>query len=424
MNRKVKKCIKYYLKNISSREYKNHIEKSEKMGRVNHQKYVEEKEPQYKDRVDYYDNYEISSVMMFDVLSNEGIVKLLKKLYSLPKRKFKVKCNYRKPSLKNKYDYIHLQYSSAGYGSFAEIELNGDKYIKSIKIRWSQINSYFAFMEYSFTLKKILNDELYNEFIYDNLKTLNARDFLVWYNLNKQNKRENYSILDEMQITYLPLIFQHYITSYLYSEKGKTNPLINLIYKTRKEPIIIDNIYLFYIESFYNKKENYIITRDNDGVNNYLLAGNSKIPYFNVCRYISDYGNNFYYKLFGKIELRIFEQEFSKFITGRKKIIYNSTFMRLHNKLQSLSNYENRRFFGNYVKLSDEWDFYHGNEKKSLDDYNEGIVDEFEGIYRENFSYLKLLSEINTIKSNRSNNIVVTIVAIIAMIISLIALIK
>lgn len=424
MNRKVKKCIKYYFKNINSNEYKDYKKESEKIGKENYQKYVEEKEPQYKDRKDYYDDYKISSVMMFDVLSNDGIVKLLKKLYSLPKSKFKVKCYYKKPPLNNKYDYIHLQYSSTGYGLFAEIELNGDKYIRSIKICWSQINNYFAFIEYSFTLKRILDDKIYNEFIYDNIKTLNSRDFLVWYNLNKQNKRENYSILDEMQTTYFPLIFQHYITSYLYSEKGKTNPLINLIYKTRKEPIILDNMYLCNFESFYNKKENYIITRDYDGVNNYLLAGNSKIPCFSVCRYISDYGNNFYYKLFGELELRIFEQEFSKFITGRRKITYNATFKRLHNKLQSISSHANRRFSSIYINLSDEWDFYIGNEKKNLGDYNEGVIDEFEGIYRENFTYLKLLSEMNTIKSNRINNIIVTMVAIIAMIISLIALIK
>ena len=56
---------------------------------------------------------------------------MLKKLYSLSKKKdFKVKNYYKKPTLINKYDYIHLQYSHSGYGRFAEIELLEDKYIK------------------------------------------------------------------------------------------------------------------------------------------------------------------------------------------------------------------------------------------------------------------------------------------------------
>lgn len=58
-----------------------------------------------------------------------------------------------------------------GY-SFAEIELLEDKYIKSIKATWAQINSYFALIEYDFTFKKPLDEESYNQFVYDNIRTL------------------------------------------------------------------------------------------------------------------------------------------------------------------------------------------------------------------------------------------------------------
>ncbi len=63
------------------------------------------------------------------------------------------------PFFVRKISIFLFQYSESGYGSFAEIELLEDKYIKSIKATWAQINSYFALIEYCFTFKKSLDEE-------------------------------------------------------------------------------------------------------------------------------------------------------------------------------------------------------------------------------------------------------------------------
>ena len=291
------------MENINSDEYKKYKIKQEIDSTENHKEYIESEKTQWKNRDDYYEEYVISDIKICDVLSNDGVVKLLKKIYSLPKKKFKVKSYYKKPPLlKNKYDYIHLQYYHSHHGIFSEIELLEDQYIEGIKITWTQINGYFAFLEYHFSFKKCLNDELYNKFIYDNLQKINSKDFFHWYNVGEsRDDFENYLSLYQMNEEYFAIICQHYITSFLYSEQGKLYQLVNMVGMTRKQPINIDKIYLGDMGySYHDKKENYIITCDYEQVNYCLLAGNNRIPQFSLCRYVARYGNEFYYQFFGQ----------------------------------------------------------------------------------------------------------------------------
>lgn len=424
MRKEVKKCIRYYLDNINSDEYKKYIEEQEIQSAKIHHEYIEKEKPKWADRTDFYKDYVISNIMLYDVLSNNGVAKLLKKLYSLSQKRYKIKSYYKKPALINRYDYIHLQYNRSSHGRFAEIELLEDKYIKSIEISWSQINNYYALLEYNLIFRKCLDDKLYDCFIYDNITKLNSKDYVIWYRIDKTSK-DDYLALEQMNDEYFAIICQHYITSILYSEDGKMHQLINMTCMTRKEPIDIEKIYLHDMGmSYYNKKSNYIISCDYDRVNYYLLAGNNTIPYFNASAYVCMYGNDFYYYFFGNRELKMFEVEFSKYSTGRKKIKYNKKFRTLLNKIQGLSDYESRRTDEFYEKFSASWELYVGNDKSDLREYYGNRVEEYKEIYEKNFSYLKLLSEMNYTNSNQVNTLVATVASIIATIIAVISLLK
>lgn len=308
-------------------------------------------------RTDCFENSVTAKVTIYDVLSNEGVSKLLKKLYSLSNRKFKVRNHYKKPTRRKGYDYIHLQYSHTSSSLFAEIELLKDKYIKEIIISWSQINSYFALIEYNFRLKKRLDDNGYNQFVYENISKLSSKDYVAWYHVAEDKKDW---LLQQMQDEYFILIFQHYITSFLYTEQGKKSRLTNLVYQTRKEPIDMGKLYLDEMgASYYNKKQKYVICSSalND-IDYCLLSGNNLIPQFSICPFISKYGNEFYYRFFGYRELKAFEIEFSRFFTGRKKIDYNEKLKRLLTKMQSVAESENRNNKKFFKKFSKSWDFY------------------------------------------------------------------
>ena len=241
MKKEARQWIEYYWNYVNSDKYKEEkIKRKKNLEQATHDS-VEGENIQSEDWADYYEDSIVAHLSICDVLSNDGVTKLLRKLHSLPKKKFKVKNYYRKPSIFHKYDYVHLQYSGSGYEYFAEIELLEDQYIKSIKMIWAQINSYFALIEYYFTFKKRLDEERYHQFIYDNIRNLTSKDYVIWYRISKENDKHkedrDYAIVEQMTDESFPLICQHYITSFLYSEQGKKNLLINMEYRARKAPI-------------------------------------------------------------------------------------------------------------------------------------------------------------------------------------------
>lgn len=225
---------------------------------------------------------------------------------------------------------------------------------------------------------------------------------------------------EQMTEESFPLICQHYITSFLYSEQGKNNPLINMEYRIRKVPLDIDRLYLKGIViAYYNKKLNYVICSDFDKPNYCMLTGNNLFPQFNICEYIATYRNEFFYCFFGYRELKLFEREFSKFSTGRKSIVYNKEFKKLLNKLQSVSEVESRKEKDIYTAFNEAWDFYSFGKKQNLKEYHENDIAKYKKIYENNFSYLKVLSEINYTKNNQRLMILTIIISIVAIFISI-----
>lgn len=422
MKKEIKKCIRYYLKNIDSDTFKEYNKQSEEDGMRVHQEYITEEKPQWANRTDYFEESTIARIIIGDVLSNDGVVKLLRKLYALPKNKFKVKNYYKKPPLKNKYDYISLQYTHSGIGSFAEIEFLDDKYIKRIEISWSQINNYFAFIEYTFWFHKCLDETLYDSFIFDNLPKLTKKDYITWYHI-KNDKEDNYMALQQMHTEFFNIVCQHYITTLLYSDQGSSNLLLNITFFVREQPIDISTLYISdFGKAFYNRKENYIIVSDFHGDRHCLYSGNNKIPNFNPCGYISKYGNDFYYKFFGEKELKNFEHEFSRYTNGRAKAKYNKKIMKLLNKIQSLSDYEYPNSSKFYSEFNDSWDFYVGNETEDIKKWHGNNLKKIKNIFERNFEYLKVLTEMNYTRSNHSISIIAAIISVVATIISLIAI--
>lgn len=153
MKKEAKKCIKYYIDNIQSEKYRVYLSAKKKEGFKNHEEYVKKYKPEWIKRTDFYEPDFISEITFFDVLDNQGTIKLLRKLYSLSERKYKVYNYYKKPGRIKSYDYIHLKYTGSGWGCFADIELLDDPYISNIKITWCQLNSYYAFFKHKKQLK-------------------------------------------------------------------------------------------------------------------------------------------------------------------------------------------------------------------------------------------------------------------------------
>ncbi|HEM3512889.1 hypothetical protein [Streptococcus suis] len=424
INREAKKFFDYYLKIVETEEYRSDCRKHEQEGLEFHRKYIEEKHPEWVKRTDYFDEFSIGEFLILDTLSNEGVNKLTKRLYSLPKSKFKVKNYYKKPTIFKKYDYVHLQYLRHGVGIFAEIEILEDSFFSSIEISWSMVNNYYAIFQCRFHFKQVLTDSNRQLFISDNIKKLSKKDYINWYSIDNEHDSLNYLSIKQMSDEFPSIICQHYITTYLYSEKGKTNKLINLAVAFRKEKVDIDKIYLGDISySLYNKKGNYYISNSFHDSDYVLYSGSNIIPRFSILGSISQYGNELYYLLFGERELHIFERDFSKYISGRKSIMFNKNFLNLLKKIQSLSESENRVGISNLKKdFENSWTIFVSNDEVQLEKLFHKDLSYYRNVIKENYSYLNMLTEINYTKTNTISSIVATIVSIIATILSVLAL--
>ena len=123
---------------------------------------------------------------------------------------------------------------------------------------------------------------------------------------------------------------------------------------------------------------------------------------FDICKYVSDYGNEFFYCFFGYRELKLFERELKKLL----------------NKLQSVSEVESRKEKDVYAAFNKSWEFYAFGKKEDLKEYYESDIAKYKKIYDNNFSYLKLLSEINYTKNNQRLTVLAIFISVIAIMVS------
>ena len=418
-----KNNVQFYLENYDyhSDEFRQHIIKENERSEQIHEEFLRENKPEWMKRTDYFEkgvDAMICEVHFADILSNNGFSKLIDAIYRLPSRKYKVRCNYNRPSIFKKYDYVHYEYNGYSLSSVADIDFIDDKYIKSIHISKTQLNSFFEMVEYKISFKRCLVTELYDEFIYDMIKSVDEKkDFIIAFNTDLDDDKYKYSLLEDMHESYFLLICQHYITSLLYSEQGFDYPLISLTVWSRKEAIDINRLYLGDTDiSYYSKENNYVISTDYPDDNYRLYAGNNRIPNFNFISMIGKYGNELYTSMFGRREANMFSNSFSKYASGRKRMRYNKDFHSLLKKMQSFSSLEDKSYTDFYKEFDKKWVFYIGNDKSKIKDFHKKTKKNLKQIYKENYEYFRINADINQARSNTMISVTALIIALLSMI--------
>ena len=411
-NRNRESAICYYLQNFNEDEYEKYINNGIK------------KQCEYivqcgeNQRKDHFFDYDVPKVKIYDVLSNDGVSKLIKCLHRLPHKKYNISnITYKKSTLFPMYDYVHMQESHTLIVSVGKIEFTESKYIENICISMTQINNAYALLEYDISFKMCMLKRERNKFILEYLGDITNDDYFSVYSLDDDYKLE---IIDEMNEDFFLLICQHFITTLLYSENGKKRKLLNIVYKIRKKQLNIDTIYLGdeVCFSYYNRKENYILQRNYNRESYVLFAGNDEIPNFSFCEYIKKYGNALYYRIMGEDELKYLEIEFSKYISGRKKVRFSKKYMELLKRVTSFSDVQVLRSSEeDLIKgFNNNWDYYIGNNKDNIENDRHIEIKRYKEIYEHNYEYMKVLAEINYTKSSQTLALLSLIVAVIAII--------
>ena len=412
-HRKYKSEIEFYLKNFNQIEYSEYVDRQTRdcCRKI-------EKESGNKQHTDYFLDYYVPKVKIYDILSNDGMAKLVNSLYKLSPKKYKViDVLYRKQTVLHKYDYVHIQKEHCFLGRLAEVQFIDSKYIKSIDITVTQMNDIYAFIEYDISFNISLNEEERNQFIIDYLPQITDDDYFGNFNIDDGHKLE---MIYEMNQIYFEYICQHFVTSLFFSETGAKRKLLSVIYQIRKESIDINKIYLGdgLCISYYDKDKNIILNRNYDSTNYVLLSGNNVIPNFGISEYIMKYGNIFYLRIMGEPELTFFEKEYSKYVSGRKKIYFNREIIKLFKQVRSFSECQPLR--GSEQDLMKDfdknWILYKGNNKCRLKDYKYIKIEDYKKIYEEKYDYMEKMAEINYTKSNQVIAVISVIIAILAII--------
>ena len=122
----------------------------------------------------------------------------------------------------------------------------------------------------------------------------------------------------------------------------------------------------------------------------------------------------------GESELTFFEKEYSKYVSGRKKIYFNREIIKLFKQVRSFSECQPLRgseqeLMKNFDK---NWILYKGNNKCRLKDYKYIKIEDYKKIYEEKYDYMEKMAEINYTKSNQVIAVISVIIAILAIIIA------
>lgn len=393
------KIYSSFLKELKSGEYKKHLEVKQKNTYEN----FASKEQQRL----LYEDSDIYCFKIFDVLNNEQFSKLIGKIYNLNKKNFKVDCRYKKSKAFKKYCYIGINYGTTHYGELATIEFLNDEYIDKLNILWSPLDDWRGFIEYTFELKKPINSSNYEDFIGNYLVKINGKD------LKFKIDNADYSSFDFVYKNALNIIFQHYITSFLFTRDGKKFFLPSMSFYTFKQNFNYKNFENSFLqETFINVKENYVIEK-NIFSDNYILISSNSIPILHVSKYIMMYGIKFYYSFFGNFEIDKVKSFLSPRVSSIKKI--DSDQVEYLFNLMMSSNLE--RNIKNYEEIENWIYMYGGNEKKKINDkpmYN------YKKFYDEYYHYFRNKLELRNLKTTKRLSIIAIIVAIIGVVISII----
>ncbi len=419
INRYIKKWYQYYLSTINSNDFKNFCTESDKHFADEYSKSIKD-DGALSNRIDFQSDAKIKSLTICDMVDNEGFTNLIGRIYKLSFKKYTVDCRYRKPTLFRKYDYIHLKFNGRGYGSLANIKLLKDPYIHSIEILSSQINNYFAVIEYKFHFKKIMDDDLSNEFICYNIPRLTIRDYKPFYIAEDDSKVSNYNKLMQAQRELFPIICQHYITSFLYSKNGQYEKLPSLCFYNRNAAFNIETFAgTQFGRIFYNRAKNFVIEENFENNAFSLFSGDNILPRFCVAELISYYGNDFYYVFLGQQFIKNFELMYSKYFS--RKQISNKNLSNLLKFYYGISDENILRQSEDLVSnFNRDWVLYYGYDKMDFERHSLKTTEKYKNVFLNMYEHCKAQIDIKTSGTGRIISYCALGISIISVIISLI----
>lgn len=360
-------------------------------------------------------NMDLYSVSIYDVVNNNDVNKLVKKIYQLKRNKnYSVEISYKKKFIKD-INYIRPEFDHTGHGIFAKIKFLNDSLISYIDMTWSQINNEEAIIEYEIHLKKCIDSfSIIHDYILENYKKLRKIKYSIFY-FNIENFLNDDSQNIQTEFKYFRTILQqkiskvstsNYSKKYLlpikftYLIKNKTKKIMKYIEKPfLEESFIVDKVHyliLNTIEEFEGIEINEVIFKKRfNPINMVVMMSELKMP--------------LYYRFFYNIEKQELEYKIGKYLNSKKIFVNIWNYKWLLNKKRRL---DEKRFYNINNKRSKSINGF-SNKKISLID--ELLIKNIGDVYSENIEYINNLNTINY-------NTIAFAISVLALIIAIVAI--
>lgn len=360
-------------------------------------------------------NMDLYSVSIYDVVNNNDVNKLVKKIYQLKRNKnYSVEISYKKKFIKD-INYIRPEFDHTGHGIFAKIKFLNDSLISYIDMTWSQINNEEAIIEYEIHLKKCIDSfSIIHDYILENYKKLRKIKYSIFY-FNIENFLNDDSQNIQTQFKYFRTILQQKISKVSTSNYSKKYLLpIKFTYliknKTKKIMKYIEKPFLE--ESFIVDKDHYLILNtieEFEGIEINEVIFKKRFNPINMVVMMSELKMPLYYRFFYNIEKQELEYKIGKYLNSKKIFVNIWNYKWLLNKKRRL---DEKRFYNINNKRSKSINGF-SNKKISLID--ELLIKNIGDVYSENIVYINNLNTINY-------NTIAFAISVLALIIAIVAI--
>lgn len=360
-------------------------------------------------------NMDLYSVSIYDVVNNNDVNKLVKKIYQLKRNKnYSVEISYKKKFIKD-INYIRPEFDHTGHGIFAKIKFLNDSLISYIDMTWSQINNEEAIIEYEIHLKKCIDSfSIIHDYILENYKKLRKIKYSIFY-FNIENFLNDDSQNIQTEFKYFRTILQQKISKVSTSNYSKKYLLpIKFTYliknKTKKIMKYIEKPFLE--ESFIVDKDHYLILNtieEFEGIEINEVIFKKRFNPINIVVMMSELKMPLYYRFFYNIEKQELEYKIGKYLNSKKIFVNIWNYKWLLNKKRRL---DEKRFYNINNKRSKSINGF-SNKKISLID--ELLIKNIGDVYSENIEYINNLNTINY-------NTIAFAISVLALIIAIVAI--
>ncbi len=360
-------------------------------------------------------NIDIYSISIYDVVNNDDVNELVKKIYKLKSDKnYSIEINYKKKMIKN-INYIRPEFDHTGHGIFAKIKFLNDSLISYIDMTWSQINNEEAIIEYEIHLKKCIdNFSKIHEYVLENYKQLrNLKYSNFYFNIETFLNDDSQNIQTEFK--YFRTILQQKISKIStssYSKKYLLPIKFTYLIKSKTKKIMKYIKKPFLEESFVVDKDHYLVLNsieEFEGIEISEIIFKKRFNPINMVVLMSELKMSLYYKFFYNIEKQELEYKIGKYLNSKKIFVNVWDYKWLLNKKRRL---DEKRFYDiNNKRLESIKGF--SNKKISLTD--ELLIKNIRDVYNENIEYINNLNTINY-------NVIAFAISMLALVIAIVSI--